>query len=274
MKKVAKNTFLGEASDRQDGGLFTSKPLLIVLNEVDIKALSEFEETFKKSSTIELLNTSLQGKFYLLDEELSDIEKMFKDGKDVEEVLDASSEITNTEGLQYPSLDFLPQGDIYFSSSFKHVGGRCESDEPFSISDIFPDEMELKNTHRAAMTELLVLDDVNDIKRGIQGGSYDYLCSVLSGDGSVPYSQLSDEVLKKEFLERDFFSGTRIFNGDEEITDDIILKADALREGNDLPYKIDINALLKEESPSIPSMISNNPIEEESMGANLNQNKQ
>lgn len=56
---------------------------------------------------------------------------------------------------------------------------------------------------RERITDRLVKDDIGSIRKSLANGDITFLDSVLRGDGWVPYSQLTDKQLLKEWKSRE-----------------------------------------------------------------------
>ena len=65
--------------------------------------------------------------------------------------------------------------------------------------------MALTDNQKNAMIELLVQEDISDIKRSADNGDYEFLGSILKGDGWKPYLRLREFELEAEFAEREFY---------------------------------------------------------------------
>jgi len=67
----------------------------------------------------------------------------------------------------------------------------------------------MKDTKREDMTNALVADDILSIRDSLAIDDESFLDAVLRGDGWIPYNQLTDEDLRKEYEQRDL-------DGDDE----------------------------------------------------------
>ncbi len=63
--------------------------------------------------------------------------------------------------------------------------------------------------NREDMTNALVDDDIASIRRSLAMDDESFLDAVLRGDGWIPYNQLSDKELRREYEARDL-------DGDEQ----------------------------------------------------------
>lgn len=57
---------------------------------------------------------------------------------------------------------------------------------------------------REQMVERMIDSDIADIRQGIYTDDNSFLYAVLSGEGWIPYNQLSDEAIQREYLSYEF----------------------------------------------------------------------
>tara|TARA_R100000329_G_scaffold130055_1_gene109118 strand:- start:595 stop:894 length:300 start_codon:yes stop_codon:yes gene_type:complete len=75
--------------------------------------------------------------------------------------------------------------------------------------DLLHAHQEFCEAAKEYMINALVDDDIASIRRSLAMGDESFLDAVLRGDGWIPYNQLTDEQLQKEYEERDL-------DGDEQ----------------------------------------------------------
>ena len=57
------------------------------------------------------------------------------------------------------------------------------------------------------MIERMIDCDIADIKQAMHNDDYAFLYAVLSGEGWIPYNQLSDNAVKQTYLTYEFDEG-------------------------------------------------------------------
>lgn len=60
------------------------------------------------------------------------------------------------------------------------------------------------NLTREGMVERMIDNDIVDIRNALFGNEYGFLYAVLSGEGWIPYNQLTDEQVQDEYDAREF----------------------------------------------------------------------
>jgi hypothetical protein len=64
-----------------------------------------------------------------------------------------------------------------------------------------------RHPRRDEMIDRMVKDDIAALKSDVFQGDFEFLDSILRGEGWVPYNQLTDAQVRQEYKERTWYLG-------------------------------------------------------------------
>jgi len=118
----------------------------------------------------------------------------------------------NTKDIEYIKIFEDEVDGIAWRDYLAMQNGKYDEEERCIVFLTFPNTQDKSNVtlpeeEREKMTERMVQRDIDSIRDSMEKEDMSFLDSVLKGEGWVPYDQLSDEEIIKEYKSRLFKEG-------------------------------------------------------------------